>query len=1140
MVSPIYLIAVALLVAFLLGIADRIGRGLSLGLTLGTLAWMVGLSAVWLVSLLSGAAPTEVFTAGFAPPFSINLRLGAVEAGLATFVNLAFLGSAVVLTRRLLHEHMGAQVLLLMMAMGTNGLILTRDLFNVFVFLEITAIATYGMIALHDDERGLSAGFKYVIAGGLSSALFLIGTIYLYRLTGTLNIDGMVEAVGAAEGFGAAAADSASAGGLSSGVLSGGAGFAAIFLLVLALLIELKPFPANGWALDVYQGASPAVAAVISVATSGGILAALYKVLPLIPANLLAVLAGVGALTFGVSNLLGLRQTNARRMLGYSSVAQIGLIVAVLSFARMQGWGDALTLLVAGGVLLNHLLAKGGLFWIAAIRDLTSLDGMARKLAGRRGLLVLAGVLVAALAGLPPFPAFWAKWTMIGRLLGAGQFLWIVVILAGSLFEAAYLFRFLAAGTTSEALRFSVVSEGGAARELAGGRVAPLPRTAGSAADLSAVTDLAYRGRTVASAAPGLFAVLVLMGGLVGAWLFGFRELLIYLPLLAGVGLWVLDWLPAKIKALVSVAAMLAYGWLVYPLLGGIGLTFLGIFVAGGAVVVLAMINRTKRAAGLFPMTLTLLLSMAALLAAESSLGFFVAFETMTLSSYVLLLRRPSAVRAAQRYLLFSLGGAFLLMVGLILLAQAGVQLAPPHIAAAPLLPAAVGDLAILGSAGSAAPSTLATVGALPGTEVPMSAIVLIALGFLAKAGAVGVHIWLPGTYAEAEDDVSPIFSAVLSKVPVLGIFLVALVVLVGAGVSSGAGLAGESLLAAIGWIGAATALFGALLAVYQQDVKYLLAYSSMSQLGYILLAVAIGTQLGWTTGLYLSVLHFVFKGMLFLSVGGVVLRSGTRNFRELGGLIKRMPFSFISSLMAIIAVSGVPPLAGFGGKWMLYTALFERGWYFQGAVAFFASTIAFLYLFKFIHTVFLGQLKDEHREIKEAPIWLILPQMLLAVGLMIVSMFPNVILQPLLAVTGAHLGSTTGMDGHTVLSTLGYWNGNLVMYVTMAVFMLPLVWLMVVMRRPQKVQQFNIVYAAERPERPETTHFAHAFFWHYDKALGFLSRPGVIAFWNGVRETVEALASAIRRLYSGNGQTYALHIVLFVVALYLIAGGLS
>ena len=207
MVSPIFLPAIALLVAFLLGLADRLGRGLSLGLTLGTLAWMVGLSGAWLVALLGGAAAPEVLTAGFAPPFSINLRMGTLEAGLALAVNLAFLGSGVLLTRRFLRGHLGAQILLLMMAMGTNGLILTRDLFNVFVFLEITAIATYGMIAMHDDQRGLSAGFKYVIAGGLASALFLIGTIYLYRVTGTLNIDGMILTAQGSE------------------VLTGGAGF---------------------------------------------------------------------------------------------------------------------------------------------------------------------------------------------------------------------------------------------------------------------------------------------------------------------------------------------------------------------------------------------------------------------------------------------------------------------------------------------------------------------------------------------------------------------------------------------------------------------------------------------------------------------------------------------------------------------------------------------------------------------------------------------------------------------------------------------------------------------------------------------------------------------------------------------------
>jgi hypothetical protein len=111
-------------------------------------------------------------------------------------------------------------------------------------------------------------------------------------------------------------------------------------------------------------------------------------------------------------------------------------------------------------------------------------------------------------------------------------------------------------------------------------------------------------------------------------------------------------------------------------------------------------------------------------------------------------------------------------------------------------------------------------------------------------------------------------------------------------------------------------------------------------------------------------------------------------------------------------------------------------------------------------------------------------------------------------------------------------------MYVTMAVFLVPLVWLVTVMRRPQKVQQFNIVYAAERPERPETTHYAYNFFSHYNKALGFLSAPGVIVFWERASEAVASLGAAVRRLYSGNGQTYALHIVLFVAVLYLIAGG--
>jgi hypothetical protein len=106
-----------------------------------------------------------------------------------------------------------------------------------------------------------------------------------------------------------------------------------------------------------------------------------------------------------------------------------------------------------------------------------------------------------------------------------------------------------------------------------------------------------------------------------------------------------------------------------------------------------------------------------------------------------------------------------------------------------------------------------------------------------------------------------------------------------------------------------------------------------------------------------------------------------------------------------------------------------------------------------------------------------------------------------------------------------------------MGVFILPLLILLIGMRKPRKVKQFNIVYAAERPHRPETTHYAHNFFAPYRKALGLLLKPVGRRFWEGSASGAGAFASAFRRIYTGNGQTYALHIVLFAVVVALFAG---
>jgi formate hydrogenlyase subunit 3/multisubunit Na+/H+ antiporter MnhD subunit len=517
--------------------------------------------------------------------------------------------------------------------------------------------------------------------------------------------------------------------------------------------------------------------------------------------------------------------------------------------------------------------------------------------------------------------------------------------------------------------------------------------------------------------------------------------------------------------------------------------------------------------------------ALSTVVAAISSLELFLAWELMTVTSFLLLTRGRRAGAASLRYLLFSLVSAYLLLAGLLLL--------PGGFTAGAGAAAGAGSAAALIAGGATA---FAGQGAT-------WAVVLIVLAALIKLGNVGVHVWLPASYAEAPDDVTPLFSAVLSKA---GLFLL---IAVGGALAtrlvpalSESVLGGVSIASLLGWIGVATALAGALMALFQEDIKYSLAYSSMGQIGYMVLAFAMLSHLGHVTGLYLAVVHLMVKLVLWIAILGVIQQTGTRLMYKMGGLIKKMPISFISVLFGIIVVSGVPPLAGFGGKWLLYTALLESGWYLHAGLAFFASAVAFLYLYRLIHSIFLGQPKDELAHVKEAPFVQLLPQLVLLGALMGVSMFPDLLIKPLQAVVEPLFASTVRWEGYSVISSLGYWNGNAVMYVTMGVFMAPLLWLMLMNgRKVTSVKQFNIVYAAERPYEPETTHYAFNFFGHYQKALGGLVAPWGERLWTGVGRLTTTIGDGLRRWNTGNPQTYGFQILLFLLVILLaVAGGLS
>ncbi len=1085
MVNPIYIIAGMLGAAFLHPLLERGSRQAAKVLVITVLVAAAAVPLSWLAGFLGNGVETIiVHTAGFRAPVSINLQAGLHEALFLLMINsAALLGALYFLFRKEPVWEGKPQILFLMLVLGINGLVLTRDLFNIFVFLEITSIALYALIAFNRRGAAFEAGFKYMIAGGIASGLFLIGVIYLYRLTGTLNIDTMI----------------------ASGIPEGAAGTTALFLVVAAVLVELKPFPANGWGADAYEAADPGVSAMASAVSATGILFVLYKISPLFETSLLRLLAVSGGATFLFSQLLAMKQQAVRRMLGYSSIGQIGLLVMLIGLAPelhipaagiLPGGITAMLVLLAG----NHLFSKAGLFWMSGIIDSVTLGGNngETSLRSRPGVTGIFGILTASLSGFPPFPAFWAKWLVVTALIASGSFLAAAVLLLGSLLEAWYLMRWF----------LSMVRTSGD-----GGDVHSEEIPADFATEQP---EPVYAGRTAVRfissiTAPAAAALLLVVGGLYVAitMLEASGELLLLLPVAALLLFTILDLLriPGIVTVLLGIASTALYGYLYVAELSGLRLIFGLIFIAGSAYQMFPLLNRKGRHPGLMGMLMAMILSLGNLLLFTSSLGLFFSWEIMTVSSFFLIARGKRGSGAALRYILFSLAGAFLIMVGLALAGGGRFTDIMP--------------------------------GIVTGTAVMRSAAVLLGIGFIIKMGSAGLHIWLPGAYAEADDDLSTFFAAVLSKAGLFMLFLTAGLFTLPLMNSEPDILRGMDLSVILGWIGVITAFLGASLALFKEDIKYTLAYSSMGQVGYMLLSFALMSQLGWMNSIYLAVTHLLFKGMLFVAVSGVIARTGTRMMYRMGGLISRMPISFFTVLIAIIALSGVPPLTGFGAKWMLYTALIEKGWYLQAGVAMFASAIAFLYLFRLIHTIFLGQLKDEFREVREAPVWTLIPQFVGIIGIMLFSMYPNLLLKPIEAAIAPYFSGDILWEGYTVISTLGYWNGNAVMFVTMGVFIVPLVWMLIVQRKhTQKVKQFNIVYAAERPYRPETTHYAFNFFAHYRKALGFLYSDAATRFWRWIGSIADVTGGSIRKLYSGNLQTYVLLIVLYVSILLLVLRG--
>jgi len=267
----------------------------------------------------------------------------------------------------------------------------------------------------------------------------------------------------------------------------------------------------------------------------------------------------------------------------------------------------------------------------------------------------------------------------------------------------------------------------------------------------------------------------------------------------------------------------------------------------------------------------------------------------------------------------------------------------------------------------------------------------LFSIAAFAKLGSFPLHIWLPIAHGNAPHPFSPVLSGALVK---LGAFIgiLALIRIVPAtGTINAIGMHIGQYIVAI--LGSLSIIFGTLMAIKEDDAKKLLAYSSMSHGGYILVAFSMLNSMALAGGFYHILAHALASAGAFMAIAAVARATGTTKMKELGGMIHKMPITYLAYLVAIISMAGIPPMGGFISKWMIFQAVINKGMILVGIAVFFGSVGSFLYVFRPLAALFLGQEFKEYKGVKEAPLLMLIPTFIIMGLNVYTGVFPKAIL---------------------------------------------------------------------------------------------------------------------------------------------------
>jgi multicomponent Na+:H+ antiporter subunit D len=430
---PALLIVVPLILA---PVAALTGRGkLAWGVAVAASWWAFGVS-IALLQRVRAEGVIHYSLAGWDAPTGIEYRIDLVSAFVAVVVTTIAAVSVIYARSSIAKEIANDRVALFYTAFilsmtGLLGISITGDVFNVFVFLEISSLSAYSMIALGQDRRALTAAFQYLIMGSVGATFYVIGIGLLYVMTGTLGMEDLAARIPLV---------------LASGEETRTLAVAFTFLAV-GITLKLALFPLHLWLPNAYTYAPSAVTGFMASTATKVMVYLLLRFFftmfgeafsfgqmhldkVLMPLALVAILA---------MSLVAIYQTNVKRLLAFSSVAQIGYMVLGISLGSVMG--------VTAGIihLFNHALMKGALFMamgcvmyrVGSVR-IDRMAGLGKVMPWTMAAFVGGGL---SLIGVPLTVGFVSKWYLVQAAIAEGHFLAVAVIMVGSLMALIYVWK---------------------------------------------------------------------------------------------------------------------------------------------------------------------------------------------------------------------------------------------------------------------------------------------------------------------------------------------------------------------------------------------------------------------------------------------------------------------------------------------------------------------------------------------------------------------------------------------------------------------------------------------------------------------------------------------------------------------------